>query len=229
MSPSFDYTPSKRRQKKQSSKHNKQPEAYITNDQYEEPIVQRKARIVLDSRTYLEATKFGKKNCVIGDSHLKRIKRDIFQKSVNGGKTYFNVFRGATSKRLNHYILPTLREGHPDVALLHIDSNDINNQTKYRINTKKLTGDNINIGKSCINLGVKEVVISSILPKNNITLTRLILQVNDSLREQWVLNGFGFISNDNNSRTHLWEDGIHLEDLGTNILAVNFVDSNRFI
>ena len=52
----------------------------------------------------------------------------------------------------------------------------------------------------------------------------------DSLREQCLLNEFGFMSNDNISRTHLWKDGIHLEDLGTNILAGNFVDFlNRFI
>ena len=95
-------------------------------------------------------------------------------------KTDFNVFRGAVSKRLHHYILPTLHKDHPDVALLHIGSNDINNQTKDRINTGKLTGDIINIGKSCIDLGVKEVVISSILPKKNIALTR---QEDDSLRE----------------------------------------------
>ena len=96
-----------------------------------------------------------------------------------------------------------------------IGSNDIHNQTKDRINTEKLKGDIINIGKSCIDLGVKEVVISSILPKKNIALR---------------MNGFGFISNDNISRTHLWKDGIHLEDLGTNILAGNFVDFlNRFI
>ena len=91
-------------------------------------------------------------------------------------------------------------------------------------------GDIINIGKSCINFGVKKVVISSILPKKNIALTRLIRQVNDSLREQCVLNGFAFAFNDNFSRTHLWKEGIHLEDLGTNILAGNFVDFlNRFI
>ena len=85
ISPSFDHTTSKRRQKKQSTKHNKQPEANITNNQYE-PLAQRKARIIPGRRTYVEATKFGKKICVIGDSHLNRIKRNIFQKSVNGGK-----------------------------------------------------------------------------------------------------------------------------------------------
>ena len=107
----------------------------------------------------MAATKFGKQTCVIGDSHLNRIKRNIFQKSVNKGKTYFNVFRGATSKRLNHYILPTLREDQPDVVLPHIGSNHINNQTKDRINTERLTGDIIDIGKSCIERGMKEVVI----------------------------------------------------------------------
>ena len=145
MSPSFDHAPSKRRQKKQLTKHRKQAEAYVTNEQYEEP-------------------------------------------------------------------------------LEHIISNDINNQTKDIINIEKLTRDIIKIGKSCIDLGMKEVVISSILLKKNIALPRLIRQVNDSLREQCVLNGFGFIFNDNILKTHLWKDGIYLEDLGPNILAGNFVD-----
>ena len=114
--------------------------------------------------------------------------------------------------------------------MLHIDSNDINKQKKDIINTEKLTGDIINIGKSCTDLCVKRVVISSILPKRNIALTHLIRQVNYSLRKQCILNGFGFISNDNISRTHLWKDEIYLEDLGTNILAGYFADVlNRFI
>ena len=87
--------------------------------------------------------------------------------------------------------------------MLHIGSNDINNQTKDKIKTEKLAGDVINIGKSCINLDVKEVAISSILSKKNIALTRLIREVNDSLREQCVLNGFGFASNNNISKKHL--------------------------
>ena len=71
---------------------------------------------------------------------------------------------------MNHNILPTLHEDHPDVVLLHIGSTDINNQTTDRKTTENLTGDIINTGKSCIDLGVKEVVISSILPKKNIAL-----------------------------------------------------------
>ena len=62
-----------------------------------------------------------------------------------------------------------------------------------------------------------------------LTFLILILLANNSLREQSILNGFGFISDDNISRTHLWKDGIHLEDSGTNILTHNFADFlNRF-
>ena len=87
---------------------------------------------------------------------------------VTGGITYFNVFRSATSKRLNHCILPTLHEDQPDVVLLHIGSNDINNQTKDKIKTEKLAEDIINIGKSCIDLSVKKVAVSSILLKRTL-------------------------------------------------------------
>ena len=44
--PSFDHDASKRRQKKQSTKHHKQPEAYNTNNQYQEPLEQNNALIV---------------------------------------------------------------------------------------------------------------------------------------------------------------------------------------
>ena len=70
--------------------------------------------------------------------HLNSIKRNIFKKLVNGGKTC-NVFRGTTSKKLNHYIPPTLHEDQPDFVLIHIGSNDINNQAEDKINTEMIT------------------------------------------------------------------------------------------
>ena len=85
MLPLFNQATSKRGQKKQSTKHHKQPEVYNTNNKHEEPLKQRTAHIVLGKRTYLEVTKVGKKNSVIGNSHQNRIKRKIFQKLVSWG------------------------------------------------------------------------------------------------------------------------------------------------
>ena len=51
-----------------------------------EPLDQKKAHnVVPGKKIYAEATKFGKKICVIGDSHQNRMKKNIFQKSVNRG------------------------------------------------------------------------------------------------------------------------------------------------
>ena len=60
------------------------------------------------------------------------------------------------------YILQTLDEDEVDVVLFHIASNDINNKTKDKRNTEMLMEDIINIGKSCINPGVKEAITSFI-------------------------------------------------------------------
>ena len=49
------------------------------------------------------------------------------------------------------------------LLLLHINSTNINNQTKDKVHTDKLPEDIINIGKSSINFGVKGEI-----PKNNI-------------------------------------------------------------
>ena len=44
---------------------------------------------------------------------------------------------------------------------------------------------------------------------------------------EWI---WFYLYNDNTSRAHIGKDGMHVEDLGTNILAGNFVDFlNRFI
>ena len=178
--------------------------------------------IVPGDRTYAETTKNGKKVFLIGDSHVKRIKRNLFNKSLISGKSYIKTFSGSNTKQLNHYILPTLVDESPDIVIIHIGSNDITD----RINTdpNKLAEGIINIGKKCKQFGVKEVVISSILVKSTISLTNIIRQLNRLLNEMCILNGFHYICNDNITPDFLWRDGIHLKDNGTNILAGNMVD-----
>ena len=80
---SFDHTSSKRRQKKQSTKHPKQAAGYITKNQYEEPLEQKKAHTVPGKRKYAEASKFGKKLCVIDNSGLNKIERICFKKRIS--------------------------------------------------------------------------------------------------------------------------------------------------
>ena len=53
--------------------------------------------------------------------------------------------------------------------------------------------------------------------------TRIIREVNDKLKEKCHLMNFGSTCN-SVLQNHLWKDGIHFDDKGTNILAGNFVD-----
>ena len=50
------------------------------------------------------------------------------------------------------------------------------------------------------------------------------------LREYFVSDNFHYLKNDNISRKNLWKDGIHLNNLGNNILAENFISRvNEFV
>ena len=93
-----------------------------------------------------------------------------------------NGFSGANVKRLDHLITPTLVEDRPDIAIIHIGSNDITHKTVGQIDVKDIVNRIINIGKRCLSYGVKEVIISSIFIKKQLKLTRIIRQVNDLLR-----------------------------------------------
>ena len=66
------------------------------------------------------------------------------------------------------------------------------------------------IGNKCIDHGVVKVAIPSIFVKKSIRLSSLTRKVNDEPRVLCSINNFHFISNDNITRKHLYEDGVHL-------------------
>ena len=110
----------------------------------------------------------------MGDSHIRRIKRNLFNNSLCEGKAHLNGFSGANIKRLDHSITPTLVEDRPDIVIIHIGSNDITHNAVDQIDVKDIVNCIINIGKKCLSYGVKEVIISSIFIKKHFKLTRII-------------------------------------------------------
>ena len=168
--------------------------------------------------SYASRTKFGKKIFVVGDSHVKRMKRIDFNSQLRSGKAFFKTFSGANTKQLSHYIIPTLVDDKPDAVIVHVGTNDILNGA----NDNELANSIMKIGIVCKQYGVNDVVISSILVKKSPRLNALVRRVNDQLRDLCVTNGFQFISNDTISTDYLWRDGIHLKDAGTDILSSNF-------
>ena len=116
---------------------------------------------------------------------------------------------------------------------LHGGTNDI----LTNANHEEIASDITKIDLNCRNYGVNDVT-SSILVKKNPNLNALIRRANNLLRDLGSMNNFGYICNDAIITECLWKNGIHLQDLGTNILSSNFIkcvnsflvdnDNNRF-
>ena len=121
---------------------------------------------------------------------------------------------------MNHYITPSLVDDKPDAVIIHVGTNDVLN----KLNHEDITRNIISIALSCRKYGVNDFAISSVLIKKNRNLNVLVRRVNDLLYDLCAKNGFGFISNEMITTDYLWKDGIHLLDLGTNILSSNFIE-----
>ena len=95
----------------------------------------------------------------MGDSHIRRIEKNLFNDSITESKAHLNSFSGATINRLGYFITPILEEDRPDILIIHIGSNYITHNTISNINAKGISKRIIDIGKKSLLHGVKEVII----------------------------------------------------------------------
>ena len=202
--------------------NNRRPEVCIT----ERYLQNFKPVTVPGNNNYANMTKYGRKIFIVGDSHIRRLRRDDFNKELRGGKAFFRSFSGANARQLQHYIMPTLQDDKPDAIIIHVGTNDIltNSQDEEEIATNILK-----IAEYCSVAGVNDIFISGILIKKNPRLTAVVRRVNDLLREHCATNNLHFIENDNITKDFLWNDGIHLQDLGTSILSDNFCKMLNYV
>ena len=74
----------------------------------------------------------------MGDSYIRRIKKNLFNNSINEGKTQLNSFSGATINRLDHFIAPILEEDRPDIVIILVGSNYITDNIINNIDAKDI-------------------------------------------------------------------------------------------
>ena len=199
----------------QNAKANKRPDICIS-EKYVKNFI---PTTVPGNSTYSGITKHGRKICVVGDSHIKRIEQNDFNKELRHGKAFFGSFSGANAKQLCHYIISTLIDDKPDAIVIHVGTNDILNHANHEDIARTI----INIRLDCKNNGVNEVLISSILVKKNPNLTAIVRRANYMLSDLCEKNSFSFTCNDVITTKYLWKDGVHLQDMGTDILSNHFL------
>ena len=172
--------------------------------------------------SYQHPTSRKRKLFAVGDSHLKRLSKQLFNYSIRDTHAVIKNFDGATTKRLAHHVSPILKEDKPDSVLIHISTNHINNHKLYAVSPEKLASNIIEIGRTCKSFNLKEVFISFVVCPNEVILSNQINRTNELLNKLCKENDFIYISNSNITPSHLSKDGIHLNDMGTFKLGDNF-------
>ena len=174
--------------------------------------------------SYASRVRFGKSVLLVGDSMIGRIRvRDFNNAMKEAGLTATmrkKFFPGGKTKELAHYITPTLDEQNPDVLILNVGTNNLQDRD---FNATNLASDIITICQNAREKGVNTIFVSSIVARKDLSLQRRLDEVNRILENECKENGFFFISNENILHDHLCNDGIHLLDEGLKMLANNFI------
>ena len=175
--------------------------------------------------SYADIVNKCKKVMLFCDSHGKRIRRKEFNKYLVNANAHIKSFPGATAKHLNHYVIPALHDEKPDAAVIMVGTNDINRNNKIQQDEKEIAEEIINVGRKCRESGVNEIFISSITCQRNAFSSNKIKLVNESLKDMCVREHFIYICHESIKQNHLYRDGIHLLEEGTNILSNNIITS----
>ena len=77
----------------------------------------------------------------------------------------------------------------PDTVVIHVGTNDF----LKHANHIDITNNIIQIGLRCRTYGVNEILISSIVLKNNARLNAIIRRFHDMVQKFWMKNNFHFV------------------------------------
>ena len=162
---------------------------------------------------------------IIGDSHIKRIKRDLIVHHLSDKNISLKCknFDGADVRRIQHHLLPSLHEDQVDSIIIHGGTNDFSSNKLHITRPHDLAKKLNDIGNVCKSFGVKKIAISSILPRKDQECQKRIDETNNYLKELCGFYGFSFIDNSSITENYLHHDEIHLKKVGSFLLGQNFV------
>ena len=152
---------------------------------------------------------------IIGDSMLKNVHGWRLSKNV---RAEVKSFSGATVEDMFDYIKPTLKN-QPDEIIIHIGTNNLK-----RSNPREVAEKIVDLGHMVCNQSPAiKVTISFLITRNDKeNLAAKVKEVNSILRKFAMQNEWNIITNSNITEEHLNRSGLHLNQTGTKILALNF-------
>ena len=193
------------------------PRVIPGNNLYATTVSELEVEATYEERNYSRQAQ-RKKNFIISDSHLTRIKKNskeircilnaLVEEMPNSWIIlWYRISRRKTADRCNkHRIKWYTKFNYHDV--------DVNDLVNRILQTRLI----------CRYYGVKSIAMLSVLVRNDNNLNKLIRKVNILLKRLSKLYGFDFMCNDRIGKDLLWRDDLHLTDEGTSFLSINFLN-----
>ena len=159
------------------------------------------------------------------------ITRDMIKQTFRSecqGSIQFHEFRGKTAKNILNYMKPHILDECPRTVVLVAGGNDLPNRNYLPEKKIKEIADYIvEGGIECkTDMGVENVLISSILPRLRCEFQGNCHQLNAMLKELCDANGLVFVDHDNIVLgPHGHYDGVHLNVVGTRLLHENLLNA----
>ena len=177
-------------------------------------------KVLPGNSKYSDMIRKGKKVCIFSDSICKRVDMVEFAKELKYKDPVKRSFPGATASQLKYFVMPSLFEDSPDVAIIHVGINNI--LKKYNQSEMEIFNEIMEVVGECNRGGVSDIYVSSIIC--NISHQEKINAVNKLLQTNSFKYKYQFIENSNIKSNHLWRDRLHLNDDGICILSKNYLE-----
>ena len=168
---------------------------------------------------------------IMGDSMISRLSMGNFKDNIDSNQEEFirKSFNGGTCEEMREYSKVILEKFRPQQLIFHGGTNDISNGAREKtLNEFKIVDDIIAIGRTAKECGTERIFISSILERSwGRYYTNTTKRLNQLLQKACSDEGFIFIDNEDITKWHTSNDGLHMSKEGNMILTFNFL-SNCF-
>ena len=175
-------------------------------------------------------TKTKTKALIFSSSITRGIDPNGFNKKLKNSKARLHKFSGKKVHHIKDYMLTHIVEDRPDSVVIVAGGNDVPIGKFDSVPLTSIADDIMEAGLLCRRNGVRNIHISSILPRGSFYFQLRRHRLNLMLKEQCGTNGFIFIDNrDIVLSDHIGHDGVHLNKAGSSALCRNLCNSLNFL
>jgi lysophospholipase L1-like esterase len=156
----------------------------------------------------------------------RSIRVRTFNASLDPDKQRVNInkFPAATARQIRHYAHYALDEDHPSQVIIVAGTNDVAYDTNSSGADPEIIAERImDIARDCRSKNVKDIHVSSIMPRREYRYRSTIDQINTILRRKCDQEHFYYIDNANIYTGDL-DDGVHLNYEGNQKFISNLLN-----